>query len=124
MTALGSPAGFGADTRRQIGLRSEGSSTSHTFGTEPLWKYGAVAHTPYSGGARYPLGSTVPKHLPGVSVVPYPHQVHFKFCWSPSLSERSRAGSVSIVDSGTTCAAIPSSFGLSMHLESCTRRGD
>ena len=36
----------GLETRRHSGLRSAGFSTSQRFGTEPLWRYGAVAHTP------------------------------------------------------------------------------
>ena len=36
--------------RRHTAGRSAGLSTSHTVGTEPLWKYGAEAQTPCSGG--------------------------------------------------------------------------
>src|SRR3954452_21912975 len=109
MNAVASPAGGGADTRRQMALRSAGFRTSHTLGTEPLWKYCAEAHTPYSGGARYPPGFTASKQAPGWSFSPYAHQDHLSISCVLFVSELKRAGSVSIVFIGTTYAAMPSS---------------
>jgi len=40
------PGCAGFDMRRQNGGREDESSTPHTVGTEPLWKYGADAQTP------------------------------------------------------------------------------
>ena len=40
--------------RDHIGTRLFGSRTCQRVGTEPLWKYGAEAQIPTSGGAMYP----------------------------------------------------------------------
>ena len=42
-------------TQKVLDRFGEGSNVSYKFGTEPLWKYGALAQIPSSGREMYPV---------------------------------------------------------------------